>query len=490
MFQFVLPLILLNLSNANIISKTCNLPSIHSPNLQKTSNLPIYRQKNRKLAFLICLRGGSLSSSSSEEDLNEADEVFDSDSASESFEETEGSEISAKPPSPMTGIFQMLKQMTVSALAMNLVKRLDPSKSESIRLARIIYVTYLIVYHVILAYLRVKIFKLDDTNELSIPPPDKIIQLLNRKTENISQADVSPVKDMAEKILTRKVKVKNYDISQVDSLRRQLVFTSIFMCLLHLKFGMIKPIILGAALGLWQLTEHPIFKIHILGMKSQNSLARPFKQDLSLNDWLKNKSKISEDEKVENEIEENGKISEEFFGDESKGLGDDLIGDEKSEDELLEGEESEVEIIDDEKSDDELFEDEKSEDELFEDEKSTKEIFEDEKSDDELFDGEKSNAEIVEAEKSDDIFYDEKSNKDIVEDEKSDNDIVEDEKSNNEIIEVEKSNNDIIEGEKSGNDIVEDEQSNDEPNDKANNNLAEDENSNESIYRKERNIKK
>jgi Phosphate transport (Pho88) len=211
-----------------------------------------------------------------------------------------GTEAAAAQPFPVQGLFHLAKQMAVSFLAMNLVKRLEPSNSEHVRIARIIYTVYLVVYHAVLMWLRLKIVRENDLTEIIVPPAPQLSKMLSRASapgdsSSSSAAAASPLggaglQDMLSKLMVRKTTVKSFDLKLVDSMRTSLVATSLFMCLLHLKMGMIKPIILGSALGVWQLTENPLFKVHVLRMKAEGKLARPFVADQSLQEWMKTAS--------------------------------------------------------------------------------------------------------------------------------------------------------------------------------------------------------
>jgi Phosphate transport (Pho88) len=207
-------------------------------------------------------------------------------------------------PFPVQGLFHLAKQMAVSFLAMNLVKRLEPSNSEHVRIARIIYTVYLVVYHAVLMWLRLKIVRENDLTEIIVPPAPQLSKMLSRASapgdsSSSSAAAASPLggaglQDMLSKLMVRKTTVKSFDLKLVDSMRTSLVATSLFMCLLHLKMGMIKPIILGSALGVWQLTENPLFKVHVLRMKAEGKLARPFVADQSLQEWMKTASESAQ----------------------------------------------------------------------------------------------------------------------------------------------------------------------------------------------------
>jgi Phosphate transport (Pho88) len=241
-------------------------------------------------------------SEQSAEDADAADDSSSSSSSSkaESSKSTAaaGSEAAVAQPFPVQGLFHLAKQMAVSFLAMNLVKRLEPSNSEHVRIARIIYTVYLVVYHAVLMWLRLKIVRENDLTEITVPPSPQLAKMLSKASasgDNSSSAPASPLggaglQDMLSKFMVRKTTVKSFDLKLVDSMRTSLVATSLFMCLLHLKMGMIKPIILGSALGVWQLTENPLFKVHVLRMKAEGKLARPFVADQSLQEWMKTAS--------------------------------------------------------------------------------------------------------------------------------------------------------------------------------------------------------
>ena len=195
----------------------------------------------------------------------------------------------------------MGKQMAVSYTALYLVSKLSIANPQHIRITRITYTVYLVLYHAVLMWMRVTIHNNADTTEVVVPPNPQLAKMLSSavgggKTSahgTEAGAGGTSMEDMLSKFTVRKTTVKSYDIAAVDSLRSALVRESIILSLLHLKLGMIKPVILGVAMNVWRFLEHPLFKIYVLGMQPQGKLARPFKKDDSLSDWMKQQAETA-----------------------------------------------------------------------------------------------------------------------------------------------------------------------------------------------------
>ncbi|CAM9531138.1 unnamed protein product [Phaeothamnion confervicola] len=153
-------------------------------------------------------------------------------------------------PSPHA-LLHMVKQMGMTAAAMALVRRLKPEVPACVRTARVIYFAYLTVYHTCCMYMRVRVWRLNDTSEVDIPPPAFLPRLL--KTAGAAATGVTADTDgvngmaagggglppgleqMAERMMTRKTTAKKYDMDRIDAMRLSQSMGSIFMAFLHLR---------------------------------------------------------------------------------------------------------------------------------------------------------------------------------------------------------------------------------------------------------------
>ncbi|CAM9771499.1 unnamed protein product [Discosporangium mesarthrocarpum] len=83
---------------------------------------------------------------------------------------------------------------------------------------------------------------------------------------------------MMAKMMGGKVTTKRYDMRLVQSMRRELTVASALMGLTHLRWHKfaVKPMMLQVFFGLLSLVDSPVFKVHVLGMKAEGKLARPF----------------------------------------------------------------------------------------------------------------------------------------------------------------------------------------------------------------------
>ncbi|CAM9571198.1 unnamed protein product [Chrysoparadoxa australica] len=311
------------------------------------------------------IRGGSDAEDSeltvgSEEESGEESKAEEPSGDEDVQEQKRGEGTSAElgPAPPLIpAVVQGARQLALTVIGIVVVKKLDPSQTSSHRIARVMYALYLAVSHALCMYIRVKICRQNDKTQVLVPAPKgaiKLMQSLGGKQAGAGAASplgaaAGPQMDqlmgMAQKFMTAKRTVKEYDLAQIDAHRRRVTFISMGLGLLHFKVrkGILKPLILAAVVDLIKFLGGPLFRAYVLGM----SVERPYESETALQKWMAFQQRKAE-------LVQQAAAAEEGEGGEASGE----VVEEEEDDELSEAVEVEVEV-EDELS--ESFGDERSE---------------------------------------------------------------------------------------------------------------------------------
>ena len=232
---------------------------------------------------------------------------------------------------PMRGL---LIQVGGTMVTMKLISRVlkKSGDKQAALVGRMMYVAYLALHQLILNYVESRIEILDDESPLTIPGNPMLAQLAKQQ----SQGGGEVAQALVEKLASKETTVKAYDLDMVLKGRRSQVGSLCVTAYLHLKKGMVQPLVANVVMGLVALLRDPLVRVHVLG----EDVERPFAPPQPA--WLKAMQA--------QQAEAAAKAAEEGAGDAEE----ESEGDDEEED----GDDAEEEDIDDEEEDDEDDEEE------------------------------------------------------------------------------------------------------------------------------------
>jgi hypothetical protein len=240
------------------------------------------------------LRGGA---TEPEDDYDEYDDDYDDESEDDfvaddrelnATDESDGVQIEMKVekfddplvPSPMISLGASLGVML-------LAKRVDLFHPTTVRIARAVFVAYLICLQAFVLYARRKAKTYNNRSPLTMSSP--LSAVLNAQLGEQS----GMVKNLASSLLSSESTVMEYDLKQAKSMQSGLLFNMLFMWFLHFKMNQVQPLIIQTITGFSNLIYSPLFQVYVMG----KNLERPFKNpamrqldapsssdDLSVND--------------------------------------------------------------------------------------------------------------------------------------------------------------------------------------------------------------
>ena len=263
----------------------------------------------------------------SEEEDGEVTEVEDEDVE---VSEDDGVQIEVKVekydeplfPSPMVNLYASLGVMLVG-------RRVDLFSKPVVRLARAGYIGYLILHQVFLLYVRIQAKSINDRTPIELKNPLSSV-LQSQLGEGGSNG---MMKNLASSFLSSKSTVMEYDLKQARSMQSGLIFSMLFLWLLHFKMGQVQPLLIQTVTGLVNLIYSPLFQVYGMG----RNLERPFKNPTS-----------QKAEKEQNEEGDDASETDEIEGSGAEEEKDDAESEEVEDDEDDEEEEEEEESDDDE----------------------------------------------------------------------------------------------------------------------------------------------
>ena len=226
----------------------------------------------------------------------------------------------------------LLIQVGGTMVTMKLISRVlkKSGDKQAALVGRMLYVAYLALHQLILNYVESRIEILDDESALTIPGNPMLAQLAKQQ----SQGGGEVAQALVEKLASKETTVKAYDLDMVLKGRRSQVGSLCVTAYLHLKKGMVQPLVANVIMGLVALLRDPLVRVHVLG----EDVERPFAPPQPA--WLKAMQA--------QQAEAAAKAAEE-------GAGDGEESEESDDDE--EDEDAEEEDIDEEEDDDDDDED-------------------------------------------------------------------------------------------------------------------------------------
>ena len=237
---------------------------------------------------------------------------------------------------PMRGL---LIQVGGSMMTMKLISKIlkKSGDKQAALVGRLLYVAYLALHQLILNYVEQRIEVLDDESTLTIPGNPMLAQLAKQQ----GQGGGEVAQALVEKLGSKETTVKAYDLDMVLKGRRSQVGSLCVTAYLHLKKGMVQPLVAQVVMGLVALLRDPLVRVHVLG----EAVDRPFAPPQPA--WLKamqgqmaeasEKAAAAEDvedgEAAEGDDEEDSEEGDEDDADDDDGDADDGDEEEYEEDE-------------------------------------------------------------------------------------------------------------------------------------------------------------
>ncbi len=171
-----------------------------------------------------------------------------------------------------------MQQLFISIGVMLLSNRIDILDTKAVRMARIAFLSYIIVVQLFLLYVRLKAKSTNDRTLVMISSP--LASLLPAAVTGGGSGGMggnSMVKSLADQVLSTQTTILEYDLKQAKQMNGSLLFPMIFNYFLHFKMKQVQPLIMQTATGMVNLVYSPLFQVYVLG----RNLERPFKQPVN-----------------------------------------------------------------------------------------------------------------------------------------------------------------------------------------------------------------
>jgi len=168
-----------------------------------------------------------------------------------------------------------VKQVVAAMVITRLINSLNHDDPKAVSRARLSFVGYLLLTQVLIFFSRIKIATLNDETTVEIPAQPNPLAGLFAPPPGEDE-DSSSEKGAAKQQKTEKMTARDYDLKELNQMRNALVFPILFSAYLHLKKGLVKPLMIQACLGIYQTLTSPLIQIHIFGRSAEGELARPF----------------------------------------------------------------------------------------------------------------------------------------------------------------------------------------------------------------------
>ena len=171
---------------------------------------------------------------------------------------------------PMRGLLIQVGGTMVTMKVISRVLKKSGDKQAAL-VGRMLYVAYLALHQLILNYVESRIEILDDESALTIPGNPMLAQLAKQQ----SQGGGEVAQALVEKLASKETTVKAYDLDMVLKGRRSQVGSLCVTAYLHLKKGMVQPLVANVIMGLVALLRDPLVRVHVLGEDVERPFAPP-----------------------------------------------------------------------------------------------------------------------------------------------------------------------------------------------------------------------
>jgi Phosphate transport (Pho88) len=168
--------------------------------------------------------------------------------------------------SPMSSLYASLGVMLLS-------RKVDLFHPTMVRIARFVFILYIVLHQCFLFYVRIQAKQNNDRTPIEMKNPFSALlqNQLGGSTDGLGGNSL--VKNLASSLLSSKSTVLDYDLKQARSLQSGLIFNMAFMWFLHFKMEQVQPLLIQSVNGFISLVYNPLFQAYVLG----RNLERPFK---------------------------------------------------------------------------------------------------------------------------------------------------------------------------------------------------------------------
>ena len=170
---------------------------------------------------------------------------------------------------PMLGFVGQMALTFGSMRAINTA--LDKTeKSKATVIARLLYVGFLVLHQGLLSYIESLVVAKDDDTPLTLPGNPMLAALAKKQADGGDAGGVAGA--LVDKLTSKETTVRDYDLDMVKKGRNSQLGSLALMCFLHIKKGMVQPLVAQAVMGVAALVKEPLVQAHLLG----RDLERPF----------------------------------------------------------------------------------------------------------------------------------------------------------------------------------------------------------------------
>lgn len=158
----------------------------------------------------------------------------------------------AQPPMPSLSVKQFLPLIVMFAL-----NKVDIEKDGWLPLTRVMYCAVQVAALIVIFLIQRGIAAMPRDDDVVVECPE---------TKTFGQV-TEPAKTVA---------VHQYDDLKWKEMLKQFLISAMIMALFHLKWGYIQPLVLQCVLVPSQMSDNPLFHIHIRGKEAKGAYKRPF----------------------------------------------------------------------------------------------------------------------------------------------------------------------------------------------------------------------
>eukprot|EP00392_Amoebophrya_sp_AT5.2_P019151 g19885.t1 len=130
----------------------------------------------------------------------------------------------------------------------------------------------------------------------------QVKQKLNRKIndgelEQMITVETQQMTDKGYETFTENQSIAEYDLGQISTFQRHFLAGACVAMLVHWKWSMSTPLVIGSCFGVLRLRDWPMYRIHVLGQDATDvpGLKRPFKvpDPFGMQKWVQQHSAVA-----------------------------------------------------------------------------------------------------------------------------------------------------------------------------------------------------
>jgi Phosphate transport (Pho88) len=169
--------------------------------------------------------------------------------------------------SPMSSLYASLGVML-------LARKVDLFHPAMVRIARFIFIAYVILHQCFLFYVRIQVKQNNDRTPIELKNPLSSLLQTQLGGPTGGLGGNSMMKSLASSFLSSQSTVLDYDLKEVRGMQSSLIFNMLFMWFLHFKMQQVQPLFIQSVNGLMSMVYSPLFQAYVL----RRNLERPFKK--------------------------------------------------------------------------------------------------------------------------------------------------------------------------------------------------------------------